>query len=137
MADEPTTEIRQTVRETTIVDAELERVWHAISDPEGMEGWLADRVSFDPVPGSDASFSVDGEERSGRIDELDHERSIAFTWERRPGVPSLVRIELAPCVSGIRVVVTESCDRADSRALAVASAAALGRLHAMFGLVPA
>ena len=139
--DGPTTEADQAVREETIVDADLERVWHAISDPEGLEGWLADRVSFEPVPGSDASFEVDGEERRGRIDEFAPEHSIAFTWEREPGIPSHVRIELAPCVGGIRVVVTESGGRAGQRMLAagsrLGSGSALARLQAKFSLVAA
>jgi uncharacterized protein YndB with AHSA1/START domain len=132
--DGPTTEVEQIVREETIVEADLERVWHAISDPEELESWLADRVSFEPVPGSDASFAVDGDERRGRIDEFCPQHRIAFTWEREPGIPSRVRIELASCVSGIRVVVTESGGRAGHRMLAAGSRSgpgeALARLQA-------
>ena len=66
---------------------------------------------------------------------------IAFTWEREPGIPSHVRIELAPCVSGIRVVVTESGGRAGHRMLAagsrLGSGSALARLQATFMLVAA
>jgi len=126
IADGPVTDAERTVRKETIVEADLERVWHAISDPEGLEGWLADQVSFDQVPGADASFSVEGEERRGHIDELDPERSFTFTWEREPGIPSRVRIELEPCVSGIRVIVVESREGVG---------VALGRLRTMFSLV--
>ena len=128
IADGQATDAEGAVREEAIVEADLERVWHAISDPEGLEGWLADKVSFDSVAGADARFSVDGEERRGRIDEFVPEHAIAFTWEREPGVSSQVRIELEPCVSGIRVVVVES---------RAGAGPALGRLQAMFSLVAA
>ena len=95
------------VTRETVVDTDLDRAWEAISDPAELERWLAEEVELEPVEGSPARFLVDGDERPGRVERVDEGRSFSFTWEREAGRPSLVELELTPCVSGIRISVTE------------------------------
>jgi hypothetical protein len=86
--------------------------------------------------GSPARFEVDGDERPGRVEHVIEGRELAFSWEREPGDESIVRFELVPCVSGTRVIVTETRLRAGaSTALAFAWARPLMRLVATGGLV--
>ena len=96
------------VKRETVVDVDADRAWEAISDPAELERWLADEVELEPVEGSDASFTVDGVERRGRVESVDEGRGLSFVWERELGRPSLVEIELTECVSGVRIAVTET-----------------------------
>jgi uncharacterized protein YndB with AHSA1/START domain len=96
------------VKRETILDVDADRAWEAISDPHWLERWLADDVDLELVEGSDTTFTVDGDERPGRVERVDEGRGLSFTWEREAGRPSLVELELTPCVSGIRIEVTET-----------------------------
>lgn len=108
-------EAGEQVRREVEIDAGPEEAWEAISDPAVLERWLADQVDLEPVEGSPATFTVDGEERPGTVERVVAGRELAFTWEREPGDASVVRFELIPCVSGTRVRVTETRLRAGAR----------------------
>ena len=96
------------VKRETVLDVDPDRAWEAISDAGFLERWLADEVELEPVEGSPARFTVDGDERHGRVERVEEGRGMSFTWEREAGRPSLVELELTPCVSGIRIEVTET-----------------------------
>ena len=96
------------VKRETVLDVDADRAWEAISDPDWLERWLADEVELEPVEGSPATFTIDGDERPGRVERVDEGRGLSFTWERQEGRPSLVELELTECVSGIRIEVTET-----------------------------
>jgi uncharacterized protein YndB with AHSA1/START domain len=96
------------VKRETVLDVDADRAWEAISDPDWLERWLADEVDLEPVEGTPATFTVDGDERPGRVEHVDEGRGLSFTWEREQGRPSLVELELTECVSGIRIEVTET-----------------------------
>jgi uncharacterized protein YndB with AHSA1/START domain len=102
------TAVDEKVERETILDADAERAWEAISDPAELERWLADEVDLEPVEGTPVRFEVDGEERTGRIERVLTGRELAFTWSREPGEESLVEFELTPCVGGTRISVTET-----------------------------
>jgi uncharacterized protein YndB with AHSA1/START domain len=108
VVEESEREAIEQVERETVIAADADRAWEAISDPAMLERWLADEVSLEPVEGSPARFIVDGEERHGRVERVVEGSELAFTWERRPGDASVVRFELTPCVSGTRVLVTET-----------------------------
>ncbi len=72
------------VERETVLDADEERAWEAISDPAELERWLADEVDLEPVEGAPARFEVDGEERPGRVERVVEGRELAFTWSWRP-----------------------------------------------------
>ena len=96
------------VEREALLETDLDRAWEAISDPEVLERWLADEVELEPLEGTPARFVVDGEERPARVERVVEGRELTFTWEREPGRGSLVELELAPCVSGVRLRVTET-----------------------------
>src|SRR5690349_3324226 len=121
-------EIGEQVTREVELPVEAERAWEAISDEEMLERWLADEVEMEPIEGSPAVFTVDGEERPGRVERVVEGRELAFSWEREPGDESIVRFELVPCVSGTRVLVTETRLRPGRpTALAAAWSAPLAR----------
>lgn len=95
------------VRET-VVEVDAETAWAAISDAAMLALWLADEVDLVPIEGAPASFTVDGAERPGRVERVEEGRELSFTWEREAGRPSLVELQLTPCVSGVRIEVTET-----------------------------
>ena len=90
------------------LDVDAIEAWEAISSPAMLERWLADEVELEPIEGTPATFVVDGDERTGRIERVREGRELCFTWHREPGSTSLVELELEPCVSGIRLRVTET-----------------------------
>lgn len=100
-------EVERVERET-VLEADEERAWEAISEPSELERWLADEVELEPVEGAPARFEVDGEERAGRVERVVEGRELAFTWSREPGEESLVELELTPCVGGTRISVVET-----------------------------
>jgi uncharacterized protein YndB with AHSA1/START domain len=106
--EDPEIEIGEQVRREAELETDAEGAWEAVSDPAMLERWLADEAEFEPVEGAPLRFVVDGEERLGAVERVVEGRELAFTWKRGPGDESLVRFELTPCVSGTRIVVTET-----------------------------
>ncbi|MGZ8708031.1 MAG: SRPBCC family protein [Gaiellaceae bacterium] len=70
-----------------MLEARLEEVWDAVTDPDRIEEW----------------FSEDGEERDLVVEEVELGRRVAHTWEE-----GHVAIELDDVEEGTRVVVTET-----------------------------
>jgi uncharacterized protein YndB with AHSA1/START domain len=104
------------VKEITL-PVERDDAWEAVTDPEALEAWLAERVEIDLRPGGEASFVLPGgERRDGVVEEVAPGERLAFWWWPAPAdgetVPpepgSRVTFELAPAVGGTRVRVTET-----------------------------
>ena len=70
-----------------VLDAPVEEVWDALTDPEQLEEW----------------FSEDGEERELVVEEVETRRRVAYTCEE-----GRVAIEVEEVETGTRVVVTET-----------------------------
>jgi uncharacterized protein YndB with AHSA1/START domain len=135
MNSTPTPPSTITIKREIELEAEPERCWGAISDADAMETWLADEVDLEPVEGSPASFTVDGEERPGRVERVIEGRELCFTWEREPGLPSLVELRLTPSYRGTTVTVTETDLGPGPIASIGAWTAPLSRLRTRFTLV--
>ena len=75
------------VTREVVLEAPLDEVWDALTDPEQLEEW----------------FSEDGEERELVVEEVETRRRVAYTWEE-----GRVAIELEEVGAGTRVVVTET-----------------------------
>ncbi len=114
-------EIGDQVRREVDLGVDGERAWEAISDAGMLERWLAEEADFEPAEGAPARFTVDGEVRPGRVEHVIEGRELAFSWEREPGDESIVRFELVPCVSGTRLIVTETRLRPGSPTMLAAS----------------
>jgi uncharacterized protein YndB with AHSA1/START domain len=75
------------VTREVVLDAPVEEVWEAVTDPDRLEEW----------------FSEDGEARELVVEEVETGRRVAYTWEE-----GRVAIELEEADGGTRVVVTET-----------------------------
>ena len=85
-----------------VLDAPLEEVWEALTDPDRLEEW----------------FTQDGEERELVVEEVEAPRRVSYTRDE-----SRVAIELEEVEDGTRVVVTESGDPGWNAAFALRSLA--------------
>ena len=75
------------VTRKVVVEAPVEEVWDALTDPEQLDEW----------------FTEDGETRELRIEELEAGRRVAYTWD-----DGEVAIQLEEVGGATRVLVTES-----------------------------
>ena len=75
------------VTREVVLEAPLDEVWEALTDPEQLEEW----------------FTEDGEERELVVEEVETRRRVAYTWDE-----GRVAIEVEEVEKGTRVVVTES-----------------------------
>jgi uncharacterized protein YndB with AHSA1/START domain len=93
------------VRREVVLPVDPDRAWELITDPEELEGWLADEVELDPEEGGEVRVEwEDGERREGIVEEVDEGRRIVFVWGEEP---SRVVWTLDPVPDGTRFVVTE------------------------------
>ena len=121
------------VRRETSFENEPDELWRAISDEDMLERWLGEEVELDPVEGGDVRVVTDGEERSGRVDEVDEGSRIVFTWSREGGESSQVELTVLPDAIGSRLIVVE---RAVTGPVAMAPwAQSLGALRESLTLV--
>lgn len=123
------------VRREIVVAAPRERVWAALTEQERLAEWFATEVELDVRPDGAGVFRWgDGSERRARVERVDQERMLAFTW-REPGGPATrVELSLSDEGDGTRVRVTETAPQASSSlagewSWGIALLAALPRLH--------
>jgi uncharacterized protein YndB with AHSA1/START domain len=104
------------VTREVVLEAPVDEVWEALTDPEQLAEWFANDVELDLVPGGDGVFRWDdGAERSAVVEEVDPGRRFAFTW----GDEGRVVIELAEIDGGTRVLVTETAGAGWATALSL------------------
>jgi uncharacterized protein YndB with AHSA1/START domain len=97
------------VNRDVVLPVPRERAWELISEPEELEGWLADEVEF--APEEDAPVRVaweDGEAREGIVEVVEPEERIVFRWG-----DSRVEWVLEDHPAGTRFLVTEHRITAD------------------------
>ena len=88
-----------------VLDAPVEEVWAALTEPERLEEWFANDVELDARPGGEGVFRWgDGDERRAVVEELEVERYLTLRWED----DGLVELELEPAGGGTRLLVRES-----------------------------
>jgi uncharacterized protein YndB with AHSA1/START domain len=95
------------VERETILEAEPDRVWEALTDEELLSDWFAERARIDPWEGGDVEFDCDDGERRGTVQRFEEERELAFTWSRDGQGESLVTFSLEPVEIGTRLIVVE------------------------------
>jgi uncharacterized protein YndB with AHSA1/START domain len=103
------------VTREVVLEAPVEDVWAALTDPERLEEWFANDVELELEPGGEGVFRwADGEERHAVVETVEHERLFEFSWD-----DSRVCIELAEVAGGTRVLVRETLGAGWSTALAL------------------
>ena len=107
------------VTREVVLEAPVEEVWSALTEPERLEEWFANDVELELEPGGTGTFRWDdGEERHAVVEEVVPERRFAFTWDE-----GHVEIELLEVEEGTRVLVTETAGAGWSTALSLHAAA--------------
>src|SRR5215471_1774268 len=101
------------VRREIELDADLARVWHALTDRDELSGWLGSPVELEMCPGGNGTIVDDeGTVRHARVGEFDPERRLSLRWwpsaDGDNGEISEVTVELCPTDAGTRLVVTET-----------------------------
>lgn len=97
------------IRREIDLDADLARVWHALTDREELGGWLGGPIEVEMCPGSNGTIVDDeGTVRHALIGDVDQERRLSLRWWPEDGAVSEVIFELCPTESGTRLVVTET-----------------------------
>ena len=87
-----------------MLEAPVEEVWSALTDPERLEEWFANDVELELAPGGEGTFRWDdGDERRAVVEAVEPERLFEFSWDG-----SRVCISLEEIAGGTRVVVTET-----------------------------
>lgn len=98
------------------LDAPPERVWRALTEPEGIAAWFSDRAAVDLRPGGDGWFEWDEHGRIAmRVEEVAEEERLVWRWARRRDTPldegpsTRVEWRLSPAPGGGTVLeLTES-----------------------------
>jgi len=101
------------IRREIDLDADLARVWHALTDRDELSDWLGGPVELEMCPGGNGTIVDDeGIIRHALIRDVDPERRLSLRWwsDSGPeeGAVSEVTFELCPTEGGTRLVVTET-----------------------------
>ena len=95
------------VERETILEADPERVWEALTNEALLSEWFAERARLDPWEGGEVEFDCADGERRGTVRRVEEERELAFTWSREGQGESLVTFTIEPVEYGTRLVVVE------------------------------
>jgi len=101
------------VEREALLQAPPGEVWTALTEPEGLAAWLADRAEVDLRPGGELALRMaDGSERRGFVEAADAPARLVFWWrevnEGDEDEEELTRVEIvlaeAPEGTVLRVV---------------------------------
>jgi len=102
------------VRREIVLDAPVEDVWEAITDPAQLAVWFANEVELDVREGGEGQFRwANGETREASIDTVEPPRRLGFTWSGPGEDASRVDLTLEEDADGAtRLTVVESAPEA-------------------------
>ena len=91
-----------------LLDAPIEKVWRALTDPAAIADWLMVTTGFRPEIGTRFRLKTRHLAAGGWIDaevtELDSQRRMAWSWDVNDGSPpTTVTFELEPAGAGTRL----------------------------------
>ena len=95
---------------TTVIPADRQKVWRAITSPEHFANWFGDDLHFERLAVGEAmTFSVGRQQKTGTIATVEPPERYAFYWTPEAGVPArtLVTFNLEAVVDGTLLKVTE------------------------------
>jgi uncharacterized protein YndB with AHSA1/START domain len=93
------------VTREVVLEAPVEEVWEALTDPEQLEEWFANDVELDLEPGGDGVFRWDdGEERHAKVLVVEPGERLVFDWADE----GEVEFTLEEVEEGTRLLVRES-----------------------------
>jgi uncharacterized protein YndB with AHSA1/START domain len=103
------------VRFERLYDATPDELWHAITDPEQIKGWLAHVTRWSLTPGDDWGIRFDDGGVSGRVVAVEPGRRLELTWIEEEGDESLLAFEIVPREAGSLLVLDHSRLAAERR----------------------
>ena len=96
------------VRERTL-DAAPDEVWDTLTDELALERWLAAEVELDLREGGSARFDFDtGETRHARIERVEPQERLEWSWWAADEEPGRVAFRLEPADGRTRLIVVET-----------------------------
>lgn len=110
------------VERELVIPAPVEEVWEAVTG----DGWLADEVKLDLIPGGDASFKSGDGIRTGWVEEVtppgaaEDAARLVYWWEGNGGQTSRVVLILEPAdedATRLRVSETRPLEVLDVRGI--------------------
>ena len=120
------------------LDAPVEDVWRALTEPALLGDWLDSVVELDGRPGGDGVIvESDGAVRRAKVEEVEPARRLAMRWwpEDGTGPVSAVELDLETTAEGTRVVVTETLVPAPSSSIGATASVAADRWGLRFLLL--
>lgn len=104
------------IRREVVIEAQIERVWKAVSSPEGIAGWFGDITEVDTRPGGAARFgwSDNGDVFEAVVVTVEEPVRFAYRWALEAHKPleeslnTLVEFTLEPRGSGTHLTLVES-----------------------------
>jgi uncharacterized protein YndB with AHSA1/START domain len=105
--------LRERIERELLLHASPEEVWEIVTG----DGWLADEVELELVPGGEARFASDGgAQKRGWVEEASAPARLAFWWASDGEPASRVELTLEPdgdSATRLRVVETRPLDVLD------------------------
>jgi uncharacterized protein YndB with AHSA1/START domain len=98
------------------IEAPLEKVWAAITEPDLIAQWFGDSAEFDATPGAPGSFGWKDHGGAFQIvvEHVDKPKTLVYRWAREFGVApvqgnsTLVRFDLTEIDGGTRLDLVET-----------------------------
>src|ERR1700753_336041 len=93
-----------TIERDTLIEAPAEVVWRAITEPDQMSLWFADRVDLVVEPGAHGYLGVGGQGGRVVVETVDRPRRFSFRWnhppQEEPGPGNSMLVEFTLIVEG-------------------------------------
>ena len=103
------------IRREMVLDAPIEKVWAAITEPEQLAQWFGDSASIDLRPGGRAEFGWTefNDSVSAIVEVVERPTRFSFRWESLRNTPveeasTLVEFSLHTVEGGTRLTLVES-----------------------------
>ena len=96
------------VERETLLPAEPDEVWEALTDADRLSEWLAPEVELEPYEGGEITVRDGDDERTGTVETVIERERLTFTWARPGGEPSRVEWIVEAIPAGTRLVVVET-----------------------------
>lgn len=99
---------QERVERETVLPADPDEVWEALTDDDRLAEWLGEEVELEPVEGGEVSVDDSDGERSGTVETVIERERLTFTWALPGEHPSRVDFAIEAVPAGTRLVVTET-----------------------------
>jgi uncharacterized protein YndB with AHSA1/START domain len=97
------------VEREVLIEADVDDVWRALTEPEHLEAWFAGEAELDARPGGTGRFAwADGTSREAVVEAVEESSVLVFRWRESADDESRVTIALEEADGGTRVRVTET-----------------------------